>query len=115
MFLPKALTNILYDMTTYPEYIGPMREEVETVISDEGWTTASMGKLRKVDSFIKESQRFGLGSCKFLCIRFRIRACIYLVYSADKPQNFKGLLFLQRIIPTSRDNYRVSYPLHSFG
>lgn len=92
-----------------------MREEVEEIIANEGWTKASMGKLRKVDSFIKESQRFSIGSCKFLCIRFFIRVCIYLVYSADKPQNFKGFHFLQWIISTSRDNYRISYSFSSFG
>jgi len=34
-----------------------MRKEVEAVIQEEGWSKASVSKLRKVDSFIKESLR----------------------------------------------------------
>lgn len=34
-----------------------MREEVEAVIAVGGWTKAGMQKMRKVDSFLKESQR----------------------------------------------------------
>ncbi len=42
-----------------------MREEVERVIAEEGWTKAAMQKMRKVDSFMKECQRiYGLGSRK---------------------------------------------------
>ena len=40
-----------------------MREEVERVTATEGWTKASMQKLRKVDSFLRESQRYnGIGT-----------------------------------------------------
>ena len=34
-----------------------MREEVEAALQEDGWTYASIGKLSKVDSFIKESLR----------------------------------------------------------
>ena len=40
----------------HPEYIAPLRKEVENVIETEGWNELTMGKLRKLDSFIKESQ-----------------------------------------------------------
>ncbi|KJA16226.1 hypothetical protein HYPSUDRAFT_47536 [Hypholoma sublateritium FD-334 SS-4] len=56
-----ALTNALYDLAAYPQYVEAMREEVEAVISSEGWTKAAMGKMRKVDSFLKESQRLATG------------------------------------------------------
>ncbi|KAF8178062.1 cytochrome P450 [Pholiota molesta] len=56
-----ALTNALYDLAVHPEYVKPMREEVEAVIAAEGWTKTAMGKMRKVDSFIKESQRLAVG------------------------------------------------------
>ncbi|KAJ7906083.1 cytochrome P450 [Mycena leptocephala] len=42
-----GLTSALYDLTTYPEYILPLREEAERVIGEED------------DSFIRESQRLG--------------------------------------------------------
>ena len=40
----------------------PLREEDEAVTAADGWTKAAMGKMRKLDSFLKESQRFnGIG------------------------------------------------------
>lgn len=44
-------------LAAYPEYIQPLREEVEAVVRDNGWTKEAMDKLYKVDSFIKETQR----------------------------------------------------------
>jgi hypothetical protein len=41
-----------------PHYIHPLREEVEAIINKEGWSKASLDKMHKVDSFLKESQRF---------------------------------------------------------
>ncbi|KAJ6572842.1 hypothetical protein DFH09DRAFT_1312618 [Mycena vulgaris] len=34
-----------------------MRDEVERVVAEEGWTKAAIGKMYKVDSFLRESQR----------------------------------------------------------
>ncbi|EED11992.1 cytochrome P450, putative [Talaromyces stipitatus ATCC 10500] len=53
-----ALTEALYDLCTYPEYQTELREEVRSVIeADGGWRKTSLVKMRKLDSFIKESQR----------------------------------------------------------
>ncbi|KAF8330118.1 cytochrome P450, partial [Amanita rubescens] len=52
-----AFTQVLYDLATHPEYVKCMRKEVEAVIQKEGWSKASFSKLRKLDSFIKESLR----------------------------------------------------------
>ncbi|KAJ6570518.1 cytochrome P450 [Mycena vulgaris] len=52
-----TLTSALYDLTTYPEHIGPMREEAERVVAEEGWTKAALGSMHKIDSFLRESQR----------------------------------------------------------
>ncbi|CAL1702998.1 unnamed protein product [Somion occarium] len=58
-----SFTHALYRLAANPEYILPMREEVESIVKAEGWTKAAMGKMRKVDSFLKESQRYhGLGA-----------------------------------------------------
>lgn len=59
------MTNILYDLAMYPEYIAPMREEVEAIVKAEGWTKTSVAKMRKVDSFVKESQRLASSSCMY--------------------------------------------------
>ncbi|KAK2626129.1 hypothetical protein QTJ16_004391 [Diplocarpon rosae] len=62
-----AATAALYDLATYPEYIQPLREELEQVIAADGCDVdgdgtvrlkkSSMPKLWKLDSFLKESQR----------------------------------------------------------
>ncbi|KAF8325934.1 cytochrome P450, partial [Amanita rubescens] len=56
-----AVTTALFYLATHPEYVQPMREEVETVINADGWTKAAVGRLSKVDSFLKESQRLSGG------------------------------------------------------
>jgi hypothetical protein len=44
-----------------------MREEVLGVIEEYGWTKEALNKMRKVDSFLKESVRYeGMGGCKSL-------------------------------------------------
>ncbi|KAI0060665.1 cytochrome P450 [Artomyces pyxidatus] len=52
-----SLTHALYHIADSPEYVQPLRDEVEAVVASDGWTKASMGKLRKVGSFLRESQR----------------------------------------------------------
>ncbi|KAJ6567533.1 cytochrome P450 [Mycena sp. CBHHK59/15] len=52
-----ALTHALYDLTTYPEHMLPMREEVARVVKEDGWTKAALNNMHKIDSFIRESQR----------------------------------------------------------
>ncbi|TDL22832.1 cytochrome P450 [Rickenella mellea] len=57
-----TFTHTMYHLASKPHYIEPMREEVERVINEDGWTKVAMTKMRKVDSFIKETLRFtGLG------------------------------------------------------
>jgi hypothetical protein len=41
-----------------PEYVAPLREEVESAVREDGWSKAAMGKCSKLDSFLRESQRF---------------------------------------------------------
>ncbi|KAG4437762.1 hypothetical protein IFR05_006747 [Cadophora sp. M221] len=63
-----ATTAAIYDLATYPEYIQPLRDEIQQAIDDDGQDIdgdgivglkkASMPKLWKLDSFLKESQRF---------------------------------------------------------
>ncbi|TDZ49881.1 Cytochrome P450 monooygenase 3 [Colletotrichum trifolii] len=60
-------TFALIDLFSRPEYILPLREEIERVIAEDGLVQTedgrgylskqSLAKLKKLDSFIKESQR----------------------------------------------------------
>ncbi|KAF8244165.1 cytochrome P450 [Wilcoxina mikolae CBS 423.85] len=50
--------NILYDLAAHPEYIAPLREELEAVLEKNGgWNMETIKGLVKMDSFIKESSR----------------------------------------------------------
>jgi len=42
-----------------PECIQPLRKEVESIVKEQGWTKASTFNMRKLDSFLREVQRFG--------------------------------------------------------
>jgi hypothetical protein len=48
---------VLYRLLANPEYIEPLRQEVDAVVTEEGWTKAGMDRMYRVDSFIRETQR----------------------------------------------------------
>ncbi|KAI5118676.1 hypothetical protein M0805_003613 [Coniferiporia weirii] len=52
-----SFTHALFHLASEPEYIAPLREEVERVIAQDGWSKIAMTKMWKLDSFLKESQR----------------------------------------------------------
>ncbi|KAH9036352.1 cytochrome P450 [Lactarius pseudohatsudake] len=54
----RTFTHVLYRLLSNPEYVEPLRYEVETVVAEEGWTKAGMDKMHKIDSFVRESLRF---------------------------------------------------------
>jgi hypothetical protein len=43
----------LYRLLANPEYLEPLREEVDAVIREEGWTKAGVDKMHKIDSFLR--------------------------------------------------------------
>jgi hypothetical protein len=47
----------LYRLLANPEYLEPLREEVNAVIKEEGWTKAGVDKMYKIDSFLRETLR----------------------------------------------------------
>ncbi|KAB8235697.1 cytochrome P450 [Aspergillus alliaceus] len=51
------LTQVLFDLCGRHELIQALREEVITVIQDEGWKKPTLYKLKLMDSVMKESQR----------------------------------------------------------
>lgn len=58
-----ATTHAMYDMCAYPEYFEPLRQEaLEVLRADGGWQRNTLSKLRKLDSFVKESQRWSPAS-----------------------------------------------------
>lgn len=54
-----AMTHIIYDLAMMPEYLELLRNEIREALPD-GWENASQSalhKLKRLDSFMKESQR----------------------------------------------------------
>lgn len=58
-----AFTHALYQLASQPEYIAPLRAEVEEVIAREGWSKSAMRDMHKIDSFLRESGRVSEGDC----------------------------------------------------
>ncbi|KAF9533018.1 cytochrome P450 [Crepidotus variabilis] len=52
-----TFTHALYHLAASPEYLEPLREEIDNVTSREGWTKEALDQMSRVDSFMKESQR----------------------------------------------------------
>ncbi|KAH8996774.1 cytochrome P450 [Lactarius akahatsu] len=52
-----TFTNVLYHLLSNPEYVEPLRQDVETAVAEEGWTKAGLDKMHKIDSFLRETQR----------------------------------------------------------
>ncbi|KAI1104958.1 cytochrome P450 [Jackrogersella minutella] len=62
-----ATTNALLDLATYPQYVDGLREEIEAVLAEDPEAVDELGqlyitktavaKMKKLDSFLKESQR----------------------------------------------------------
>lgn len=55
----------MYNLAFHPEYVEPLRKEIETIVANEGWAESSVMKMHKLDSFLKESMRlYPLGQGK---------------------------------------------------
>ena len=49
---------VLYHLAACPEYQQPLRDEIQASVDAEGWTKAAVGKMWKLDSLLRESQRY---------------------------------------------------------
>jgi len=68
-----ALTEALYDLCAHPEYQAVLRDEVQAAIDEDGgWKKTTILKMRKLDSFIKESQRMHPPSLSKLTVAFHV-------------------------------------------
>lgn len=73
-----ALTYIILDLASRPEYIQPLRDEIEGIIAEDNveededgvlrFKQASLAKLWKLDSFMKESSRLSKNASKLTII-----------------------------------------------
>lgn len=51
------VTQVLLDLAEHPDMIPPLREEIASVLGEEGWTKAGLQRLKLLDSCIRETQR----------------------------------------------------------
>lgn len=64
----QTFTQALYNLAANPQYVQPLREEVEAVIEKYGWTKEGIAAMHRVDSFLTESQRLGgVLTCMIYC------------------------------------------------
>ncbi|PCH35551.1 cytochrome P450, partial [Wolfiporia cocos MD-104 SS10] len=62
-----TVTSTLFQIAGQPEYIAVLRDDILDAIKAEGWTRGSVNSMWKLDSFIKETQRwqgFGIVSLR---------------------------------------------------
>ncbi|KAH8818710.1 cytochrome P450 [Flagelloscypha sp. PMI_526] len=58
-----SVTHALFDLAANPQYISELRDEIEAITREHGWSKASLQKMSKLDSMMRESQRlWGLGA-----------------------------------------------------
>jgi hypothetical protein len=50
-------THALYTLAASPEWIAPLRAEIESVVEAEGLSKVALQKMVKVDAFFRESHR----------------------------------------------------------
>ena len=65
-----SVTQIFYDLLAHPEYHTDLQNEIEQTLAMHGkWTKQSIRELKRLDSFMKESQRvnpIGFGMFRIL-------------------------------------------------
>ncbi|PCH34174.1 cytochrome P450, partial [Wolfiporia cocos MD-104 SS10] len=93
-----SITHALYHLAAHPEYMQPLREEIETVLKEQGWTKIAVGKMWKLDSFMRESQR--LNSITALSVRRKLLQDITLSNGTFLP---KGTIVVSAASATHLD------------
>ena len=56
----QLITNTIYNLAAYPEYVSILEDEINAVLEESGGklTLRRMELLKKMDSFIKETLRY---------------------------------------------------------
>ena len=89
----QLITNAIFNLATYPEYVPILKEEIGSVLKESGgeWSLESMGKLKKLDSFMKETLRYNghLTGCVDSRSTLAISANILELISQQRPSNEK--------------------------
>lgn len=57
----EMVSGLISDLCANPEYFGPLRAEIVSVLGDKGWSKKALHDLKLLDSTMKESQRHHFG------------------------------------------------------
>ncbi|KAI1784530.1 cytochrome P450 [Ganoderma leucocontextum] len=52
-----TITHVLYHLAEKPDFLTPLRKEIEASISTDGWTPTALGNMWKLDSILRETLR----------------------------------------------------------
>ncbi|KKA16514.1 hypothetical protein T310_9887 [Rasamsonia emersonii CBS 393.64] len=53
-----SIVNAIFDLIAFSQYQQPLRQEIEEVLTESrGWNLSALKRMKRLDSFIKESQR----------------------------------------------------------
>ena len=71
-----ATVQVVYSLCTMPESIQSLRMEAETALLEGGgvWNVETLSKLRRLDSFLKESQRLNASSFRKFCVSWKAQS-----------------------------------------
>ncbi|KAJ5627427.1 hypothetical protein N7528_004854 [Penicillium herquei] len=121
------LTNIMYDLAAYPEYIQPLRDEIAAMIAEDGiLKKSSLLKLKLMDSVMKESQRMHpvsliipKGALVAVSSHINFDETLY-----PDPERYDGYRFLKKrqepghehrhqFVTTTRESYAFGHGVHA--
>ena len=84
-----AVVNAIYDLCAMPEFIQPLREEIEACTRNvRGCNLSTINNMKMLDSFLKESQRINHpGIC--LCHPVLQNICVIITDNLYSPSTVK--------------------------
>ncbi|KAF8994662.1 cytochrome P450 [Cyathus striatus] len=100
-----TFVQAVYNLVSNPAYIPELREEIEGVVECSGWSRAALESMKKLDSFLKETQRLApLGVWQSSRMAIKDYTC------NDGTVIPKGTIVSLAIDPTHRNSDKYANP-----
>jgi cytochrome P450 len=106
--------NCVYDLAFHTDTHSELRAEIESAVQTDGWTARSLSRMRKLDSFMLESQRLApIASCTCYQVAPKRVITKVIACSPNDPSRHQRLHILgwhhcsQRLIRPSPDACHV--------
>jgi len=107
-----AVTHIIYDLCAMPEYVEPLRQEIyEALAGEQGPSKKAFLKMPKLDSFMRESQRFN----PLLLSKAHSESPFINEFSANPESSYLRTSHAQRLAPLRWFRNPRTYPNWSPG